>query len=82
MAIELGTKVTDKITGFTGTVTGYVQYITGCNQALVAPKVGKDGTAKSAEWLDEQRLVVDRKVKRVVLNNGAAPGFDKAAPIR
>lgn len=81
MAIKLGIEVKDKITGFKGTVTGYVTYLTGCNQALVVPKVGKDGAAKDAAWFDEQRLVqIGTKVTK--LDNSKARGFDKAAPVR
>lgn len=80
--IVLGDKVRDSITGFAGVVVGYVHYITGCNQALIQPAAGKDGTFKDSVWLDEQRLVVDKKSKRVVLENGANPGFDKAPPKR
>jgi len=79
--IQLGTKVKDKITGFTGIVTGYVQYLTGCNQALVQPPVAKDGTYKDSWWIDEQRLeLVDNTV--IKLDNGRNPGPDKAAPKR
>lgn len=80
--IDLGVTVKDKVTGFSGVVTGVVYYITGCNQALVVPKVGKDGSQREAQWFDWQRLDIDRKAKRVVLDNGATPGFDKAAPKR
>lgn len=80
--IKLGSKVKDKITGFSGVVTGRVCYLSGCNQALVAPKVGKDGSFKSAEWFDEQRLLVDKKAALVQLDNGKNPGADLAAPKR
>ena len=80
--IALGAKVKDKITGFTGIVTGYVTYISGCNQALVTPQVGKDGEAKDSLWIDEQRLDVDRKFKRIALDNGDHPGFGIAPPKR
>lgn len=80
--IVLGSKVKDRITGFAGIVTGYVTYISGCNQALVVPQVGKDGVAKEALWLDEQRCVVDRKFKPIVLDNTGTPGCDLAAPKR
>ena len=81
MTIELGRKVKDKITGFSGIVTGLCQYISGCNQALVAPTVGKDGVAKDSSWFDEQRLeyVGTTTLK---LDNGKSPGFDRAAPKR
>ena len=76
----LGKKVKDKITGFEGVVTGRVEYLTGCNQCLVQPKVGKDGGFKDSQWFDEQRLIADTKVKPVTLDNGRTPGADKPAP--
>lgn len=79
--IVLGSKVKDKITGFSGIVLGYVSYISGCNQALVSPPVGSDGTFKDSHWFDEQRL--DRIGDEIIaLDNGANPGFDKPAPTR
>lgn len=80
MDSSLGYKGKDRITGFEGIVTGYVQYVTGCNQLLLAPKVGKDGSAKEAQWFDQQRVVLSGKP--IALDNGKSPGFDKAAPKR
>lgn len=80
--IKLGSKVTDRITGFTGTVTGYVEYISGCNQCLVVPRVKDDGSQIDSCWYDEQRLVVDESVPVLQLDNGKTPGPDKAAPKR
>lgn len=78
--VQLGSKARDKITGFTGIVTGYVQYLTGCNQALVQPPA-KDGEYKDSWWIDEQRL--ERVGKTIVtIDNGRNPGFGKAAPKR
>lgn len=76
--IKLGSTVKDEITGFTGVVTGYVTYITGCNQALVTPKVGKGGERQDPIWIDEQRLKVNSKVKIVTIDNSSARGFDVA----
>lgn len=76
----LGMTVRDRITGFTGVVTGYCQYLTGCNQALVVPPL-KDGALQESQWLDVQRLE-DTGAERIVLDNGATPGCDKAAPKR
>ena len=56
MAVELGQRVEDNITGFAGTVTGIAEYITGCRQALVVARVKEDGDFKS-HWFDEDRLV-------------------------
>lgn len=75
--IELGKQYQDKITGFEGVVTGFVQYISGCNQALLAPKVGSDGALRDSQWLDIQRLTpLDGEA--VVLDNGTTPGPDRA----
>lgn len=78
--MKLGVTATDKVTGFSGVVLGFVQYISGCNQALVAPKVGSDGALREPQWIDVQRLDVDEATPAIVLDNGASPGFDKAPP--
>lgn len=79
MKFELGTTAKDKITGFSGVVVGRVEYLTGCNQVLLVPKVGKDGSLREAQWFDEQRCDQVGKVK-VAIDNGPSPGFDKPAP--
>lgn len=76
-----GVTVRDRITGFTGVVTGHVRYITGCHQVLVAPPT-KDGAFVEPHWFDEQRVMVDESTLPVVLDNGATPGCDVAAPVR
>jgi hypothetical protein len=79
--ITLGQKYKDKITGFEGIATGYVKYISGCNQALLAPSVSKDNVPKDAAWFDEQRLEsVGKKI--ITLDNTKTPGFDSPAPRR
>lgn len=77
----LGRKVRDCITGFTGVVTGRVEYLTGCNQVLVSPAAKDDGSLVAPEWFDEQR-VTTLTGERVVLDNGLNPGCDRAAPRR
>jgi hypothetical protein len=79
--IEMGRKYRDKITGFEGVATGYVEYITGCNQVLLAPRVKEDGNKVGSEWYDEQRLeLVGEEI--IKLDNGINPGCDMAAPIK
>lgn len=80
--VELGRKATDKVTGFTGIITGLCYYISGCNQALLNPRVGPDGASREPNWFDVQRLDVDEAVDAIVLDNGATPGSDMAAPKR
>ena len=79
--ISLGFSVCDQITGFVGVVTGRAEYITGCTQCLVVPACSPDGSYKSGEWFDEQRLTRLGDT-RTILENGATPGCDKAAPKR
>lgn len=78
MKIKLGATYKDVVTGFVGVATGYVQYMTGCNQALLVPKY-KKGDKDTSRWYDEQRLTqVGRKVIKV--DNGVSPGFDAEPP--
>ena len=78
--IGIGMQVRDVITGFSGRVTGYVQYITGCNQALVQPPA-KDDEFKDSHWFDIHRLeqVGDSIIS---LQNDETPGPDQQAPIK
>lgn len=80
--IELGSTVKDRITGFAGVVTGKCQYLTGCSQALVAPRLSHEGSFQEPHWFDEQRLEVDTSADIVALDNGPSPGFDKEPPKR
>ncbi|QJD98628.1 hypothetical protein HH212_00045 [Massilia forsythiae] len=81
MNFQLGYIYRDKITGFMGVATGYVEYLTGCNQVLVAPRVAGDGTMRDSQWFDVQRL--ERQAgDQIQLENGETPGCDRAAPRR
>lgn len=78
----LGAKAKDRITGFTGIVTGHSQFLTGCDRFLVCPPA-KDGDAfVEGEWFDEQRLEVDPTFPPIVLDNSRGNGADKDAPKR
>lgn len=58
MAIVLGSKVRDQITGFEGIATSRIEYITGCVQFGVLPPIKADGAYPNCEYIDEQRLDV------------------------
>jgi hypothetical protein len=75
----------DKVTGFSGVVTGIVYYLSGCTQALLAPPVALDGKLPDSQWYDVQRLIYthpNAEHGRVVLNNDTTPGCDAAPPKR
>lgn len=76
--IALGDRVTDEISGFEGIVTGRVEYLSGCAQLLVMPRVSGDGSLRAAEWFDVERLRVT-EVRAVDMATRAA-GADLPAP--
>ena len=77
----LGTVYEDGITGFKGTATGKVEYLSGCNQVLLVPRVGGDNKRIPGEWFDIQRLIVFEP-EAVKLDNSKMPGPDAPAPVR
>jgi len=70
--IDLGVEVTDEITGYSGTITGRAEYLTGCRQYCVTSKA-KDNVFKST-WFDEERLL---KTKPAV---APPPGGPQSSP--
>lgn len=76
----LGNTVQDLVTGFVGVATGYITYLSGCNQYLCVPKVGADGKIGESVWFDEQRLVRVPGTEDVVLNNVVAGGEHRLPP--
>ncbi len=80
MKIALGQKVRDRITGFTGVVTGRTEYITGCEQLLVQPPIKEDGSFVDPRWFDVDRLLV--VVEKPTLIDVKKAGCDAPAPAR
>lgn len=59
MSIELGSKVKDKVTGFTGIAIGETKWLHGCLRYTVQPQErDKDGKIKTTETFDEPQLIV------------------------
>ena len=56
ICIELGTRVTDSITGFSGVATARTEYLYGCVSIEVQPEALHEGKPIVAVWFDEQRL--------------------------
>jgi hypothetical protein len=54
--IELEKRVKDKITGFTGVVTGRTQYLQGNNTYCVEGHVAEHGHKPEVMWIEEFRL--------------------------
>jgi len=55
--IELGQKVKDKVTGFTGMATAKIEYMNGCIQFLVMPRQKKDDKKyPKGSYIDVEQL--------------------------
>jgi len=63
--IKLGDKVKCKYTGFTGVTVAKTEFINGCVQYEVAPKVGKDNKINDSMGIDEESLLVIKKASNV-----------------
>lgn len=54
---ENGAKVKDLVTGVEGIITGRAEYLNGCVNYCVKPKLDKEGKVAKGEWVDEPQLV-------------------------
>ncbi len=56
--IALGNEVKDKVTGFTGIATSRIEYLNGCKQICIKPKMVKDSKMPDGEYIDIQQIEV------------------------
>ncbi len=57
--IKLGQKVKCVVTGFTGIVVSKVEYLSGCIQFCIRPRMkAKDNEMPKSQYIDEGQLVV------------------------
>jgi hypothetical protein len=84
MAIKIGSRVKDKITGLTGIVIGRTEWLTGCATVGVKPEETKDGKTIDATWLDEISVTVIQEKVFTINMAPAAPdvGGPHDAPSR
>ncbi len=78
---NLGKKGTDRITGLTGTITGFVQYLTGCNQYLIVPKCkkGEENTKPPGHWIDDNRIDIKGKKIKLIETESNGPDISPKA---
>jgi hypothetical protein len=79
-SIKLGMYYKDMVTGFEGTATGLVKYITGCNQVLLVPKVDNEGKCRESHWFDVQRVKEIDIHSKIEIDNSTNNGPDMEAP--
>ena len=71
--IKLGGKVKDKISGLIGTAVYRTEYLNGCVQYGVQPKLKKGGT-EIANWsIDEEQLVSLEKPVKIKKSRTGGP---------
>jgi hypothetical protein len=51
-----GLEAEDKVTGFKGIITARIDFLYGCAQYGLTPKVNDKGETKSVEYFDEGRI--------------------------
>jgi len=59
--INLGDKVRCKVTDFEGIAWSRIEYLNGCIQIGVKPKVDKDGKLQDAVYIDIEQIEVVKK---------------------
>lgn len=59
--IEIGDRVKDVVTGFTGVVVGITKWMTGCDTVAVNPAEIKDGKPVENSYFDVNRLEIIKK---------------------
>lgn len=72
MAIPLGARVKDKITGFQGIVVARSEYLHGCWRVCIQPEELQEGKIAEAHWFDEPQVELIQE--NVVATSGKEPG--------
>lgn len=72
--IELGAKVTDKITGYTGLVIARTEWLYSCKRYVVQAREMKDGKPVESINCDEDQLdIVEDVAEKHVMRNTGGP---------
>lgn len=73
MEIKLGDKVKDKVSGIIGIAVEKREYLNGCVQYVIQPKVNKKGEMADSWSIDVQQLEnLEKKVKVKKSNTGGS----------
>jgi hypothetical protein len=74
-SIQLGDRVKDLVTGFTGVVTARCEYINGCVQFGVSPPC-ENGKMQETQYIDYKRLKIRGKRTILPVEDTGGPMFD------
>ncbi len=61
---RLGAQARDTVTDFQGMIIARNEWMSGCVQYCLKPKVDKDGKIPSGEWIDEDQVELVRATER------------------
>jgi hypothetical protein len=82
MAIKLGSKVRDKITGLTGIAYGRTEWLHGCTRITVQPQELKDGAPVAMSSFDEPQLEVIEEDHPATRDRQTSTGGPRPEPTR
>ena len=61
--LKLGTKLKDKVSGWEGIAIAKIEFLNGCIQFSLKPKLDKDGKMLDAQTFDSEQLeIVDKGI--------------------
>lgn len=82
MAIELGDKVKDLVTGHAGVVTQIVENLNGCIQYTVRAPLDKDGKMGEAYCIDGENLAIVKKHHVKIIRKSVRTGGNNSRPAK
>jgi len=56
--VKLGTRMRDTVTDFEGIAIARVEFLNGCIQYMLKPKIDKEGKSQDAIAVDSQQLII------------------------
>lgn len=80
--VQLGDRVKDRITGFSGIVTGITTWLNGCRRVGVQPEKLDEGKLQDPQWFDEPQVDIVKRAVHVPFGQGVAITPAAPAPAR
>jgi len=81
MAIKLGSKVKDTLTGFKGMAIGRTEWLYGCTRIGIEPQELHEGKPIEAQWFDEQRIeTIKEDAPKISKDSSAITGGPQKDP--
>ena len=72
--IEMGDRLSDKVTGLVGIAIGRSEYLNGCVHWCLKPPIDEKGKMVEGEWIDEEQLEIVEKHVVTIDRPAGIPG--------